>query len=140
MLALLHTRINTLTMLRIWLSNQFIHIWSLNLYPILKPIPVWCLYTATWIHDATFQKTAVLIVTAMKISHITTFAIKSYIVWCITPCRPVPQLTIQLWLDYLALYCFCDLTYPISMYWSMGWIKMKWNEISRKIQPFINPL
>jgi hypothetical protein len=25
--------------------------------------------------------------------------------------------------------CFYDLTFPISMYWSMGWIKMKWNEM-----------
>jgi hypothetical protein len=24
--------------------------------------------------------------------------------------------------------CFYDLTFPISMYWSMGWIEMKWNE------------
>jgi hypothetical protein len=26
--------------------------------------------------------------------------------------------------------CFYDLTFPISMYWSMGWIKMKWNDSS----------
>jgi hypothetical protein len=25
--------------------------------------------------------------------------------------------------------CFYDLTFPISMYWLMGWIKMKWNEM-----------
>jgi hypothetical protein len=49
----------------------------------------------------------------------------------ISDCVIILSLFYVYWLKMYGCYidCFCDLMYPISMYWSMGWIKMKWNEM-----------
>jgi hypothetical protein len=65
-----------------------------------------------------------------------------YNIFDISDCVIILSLFYVYWLKMYGCYidCFCDLTYPISMYWSMGWIKMKWNEMKQnnKTMPLCN--